>query len=301
MVVFAQGGLVGEAQRHAELHLVLRLVRPIPAPALRLPVHRLRQGIQTRQLPDVILDTVLVDELFCLVLSGGCLVFQPEGHAGVDHRLPPHHLPVVVHRDIDIGKHVQVRQPADGGTGTLLIAGLFADLQLAHDLAALKVQAVLLSVAPHGHVHIAGGVLSGAGAQAVQAQRELVVLAVLVVVLAAGVQLAEHQLPVVASLFFVPVHRAAPALVLHLDGPVGEPGHSDELAVAAPGLVNGVGQYLEYRVLAALQPIRAKNDAGPLPYPVRPFQTGDTFIIISRFLCHIYPPVYTDHNSLYII
>lgn len=71
--------------------------------------------------------------------------------------------------------------------------------------------------------------------------------------------------------------------------------------MAAPGLVDGVGQYLEYRVLAALQPIGAKNDAGPLPYPVRPFQTGDTFIIISRFLCHIYPPVYTDHNSLYII
>ena len=71
--------------------------------------------------------------------------------------------------------------------------------------------------------------------------------------------------------------------------------------MAAPGLVDGVGQYLEYRVLASLQPIRAKNDAGPLPYPVRPFQAGDTFIIISRFLCHIYPPVYTDHNSLYII
>ena len=35
--------------------------------------------------------------------------------------------------------------------------------------------------------------------------------------------------------------------------------------------------------------------------PVRPLQAGDTFIIISRFLCHIYPPVYTDHNSLYII
>ena len=287
VVVFAQGGLVGEAQRHAELHLVLRLVRPIPAPALRLPVHRLRQGIQTRQLPDVVLDAVLVDELLRLVLSGGCLVFQPEGHAGVDHRLPPHHIPVVVHGDIDIGKHIQVRQPADGGTGTLLIAGLFADLQLARDLAALKVQPVLLPVAPHGHVHIAGGILSGAGAQAIQAQGELVVLAVLVVVLAAGVQLAEHQLPVVAPLLLVPVHGTATALILHLNGEIGKAGHGDEPAIACTGLVDGVGEDLEHGVLAALQPVGAEDDTGPLADPVRPLQTGDTVVVIGFLLGHI--------------
>ena len=301
VIVLHQVHPVGKAPGDVQLHLVFGLVRPVPALALRLPAHGPGDGVVSGQLGQIVPDAVFIQEVLGLEPPGGHLIPQPEGHSGVDHRLPPHHVPVVVHGDIDIGKHVQVRQPADGGACTLSIAGLFADLQLARDLAALKVQPVLLPVAPHGHVHIAGGVLGGAGTQAVQAQRELVVLAVLVVVLAAGVQLTEHQLPVVASLFFVPVHRAAPALVLHLDGPVGEPGHGDELAVAAPGLVDGVGQYLEYRVLAALQPIGAKDDAGTLPYPVRPFQTGDTFIIISRFLCHIYPPVYTDHNSLYII
>ena len=74
------------------------------------------------------------------------------------------------------------------------------------------------------------------------------------------------------------------------------------IAVALPGLVDGVGQDLKHRVLAALQPVGAEDDAGPLPYPIRALSALEiTFIIISRFLCHIYPPVYTDHNSLYII
>ena len=50
-----------------------------------------------------------------------------------------------------------------------------------------------------GCVKVLAGVLGGAGAQAVEAQGVLIVVAV-PAVLAAGVQLAEHQLPVVALL-----------------------------------------------------------------------------------------------------
>ena len=290
VVVFAQRCFVGEAQRHAELHLVLRLVRPVASLALRLPEHRLRQGVQPCQLPDVVLDAVFVDELLRLKFSGGRLVFQTERHAGVDHRLPLHHVPVVVRGDVDVREHVQIGQPADGGAGALFVARLVADLQLAHDLAPLKVQAVLLAVPPHGHVHVPGGVLGGAGAKAVQTQGELVVLAVLVVVFAAGVQLAEHQLPVVPPLFFVPVHRAAAPLILHLNGAVGEAGHGDELAVAAPRLVDGVGQDLEHRVLTTLQPVGAEDDPRPLPYPVSPLQAGYALVVVCALSCHIIPP-----------
>ena len=81
-----------------------------------------------------------------------------------------------------------------------------------------KVQGVFKAVPPDGDVHVPGGVLGGAGAQAVEPQGIFVVVAGDVVVLAAGVQLAVHQLPVVPLLLLIPVHRAAPARVLHLDG-----------------------------------------------------------------------------------
>ena len=64
--------------------------------------------------------------------------------------------------------------------------------------------------------------------------------------------------------------RQAPAKVLHLDGLILVPGDDDQVAVALPGLVDGVGEDLEHRVLAALQPVRAENHPGPLPHPVGP-------------------------------
>ena len=94
----------------------------------------------------------------------------------------------------------------------------------------------------------------------------------LVVVLAAGVQLAEHQLPVELLLLLVPVHRAAPAEVLHLDGVILIPGDGDQGAVALPGLVDGVGQDLKDRVLTALQPSEPKITAGRLRTRSAPFR-----------------------------
>jgi len=292
--VLAHRHTVGKAQRHAELHLVLRLVRPVAAPALRLPEHRLRQRVVPRQLPDIVGNAVCIQELLGVELAGGRLVPQPERDPGVHHRLPLHHILIVVQRHGDIRKHLQIRQPANGGAGPFLVGGQLRAFKLPHDLAPLKVEAVLLPLAVHRDVHIAGGVLGGTGTQAVQAQRELVVLAVLVVVLAAGVQLAEHQLPVVAALFFVPVHRAAPAHILHLHGMIQKAGDGDELAVTAAGLVDGIGQDLKYRVLTALQSVRAKNNTGPLPDPIRALEAGDTLVIVYVFLRHIFPPAYTE-------
>ena len=132
-------------------------------------------------------------------------------------------------------------------------------------------EAVLKAVPPDGHVHVAGGVLGGAGAQTVEAQGVLVVVAGGVVILAAGVKLAVHQLPVVSLLLFIPVHRAAPARVLHLDGAVRKAGEGDDPAVALPGLVDGVGEDLKDCVLAAVQSVGAENNAGPLAHPVCSF------------------------------
>ena len=51
-----------------------------------------------------------------------------------------------------------------------------------------------------------------------------------------------------------------------------EPGDDDEIAVALPGLVDGVGHDLKHGMLAALQPVGAEDDAGALADPVGPFR-----------------------------
>ena len=294
VIVLHQVHPVGKAPGDVQLHLVFGLVRPVPALALRLPAHGPGDGVVPGQLGQIVPDAVFIQEVLGLEPPGGHLAAQPEGHPSVDHRLPLHHVLVIVQGDVDVGEHLQVRQPADGGAGFL--PGQGGDLHLPHDLAPLEVELILIAVPADGNVHIAAGVLGGAGAQTVQAQGELIVFPG-GVVLASGVHLAEHQLPVVPPLLFVPVHGTAPALVLHLDGPVLEPGDGDHPSEARPGLVNGVGENLEHRVLAALQPVGAENDAGPFPDPVRSLQAGNAVVVVCFFLGHILPPAAEAANS----
>ena len=218
-------------------------------------------------------------------MAGGGLVPEAEGHARVDHGLPLHHVGEILRGDGGVREHVQIRQPPDGGAGLAAPVRRFL-LQTAHVLAPLEMQGVFFPVPADGHIHVPGGVLRGAGAETVQSQRVFVVVAAVVVVLSAGVQLAEYQLPVVFLLLLVPVHRAAPALILHLDGAVGEAGDGDEAAVALPRLVDGVGEDLKYRVLAAVQPVGAENNAGAFPHPVRAFQRGNALVSVIVFCRH---------------
>ena len=143
-------------------------------------------------------------------------------------------------------------------------------MQTAHILALFKVELILKAIPIDGGVKIFAGVLGGTGAKAVKAQGVLIVLP-LRIILAAGVQLTKHQLPVVAPFLLVPVHRTTPSKVLHLNGVVGKAGDNDQLAVAFPGLVDGVGHDLKYRMLTAVQPVRAEDDPRTLSDTVRPF------------------------------
>ena len=148
-------------------------------------------------------------------------------------------------------------------------------------------QGVLVAVAPNVDVHIFGGVLRGARAQAVGAQREVVVAALIVVIFAARVQLAEDELPVEAFFGGVPVERAAAAVVFDLDGAVGESGKRDEVAIALAGFVDGVGQNLEGGVRAAVQAIGAENDGRAQAYALLVFQLANAIVaVIGRGVCH---------------
>ena len=272
MVILDDIHRVGKTEGDRQLYLIFRLVLPVPALALGLPEHRLGQGLFPRQLLDVVLDAVFVEEIGGLEPAGGGLVLEPEGDPGVDHSLALHHIGVIFRWDINVRKHVQVGLPVEGGAGLFPGVGLF--LEPAHVLAFFKVEGVLEAVPADEGVKVLAGVLGGAGAQTVEAEGVLVVV-VPAAVLAAGVELAEHQLPVELALLLVPVHRAAPAQVLHLDGVVQETGDRDEVAVALLGFVDGVGEDLKDGVLTAVQPVGAKDDAGALADPVGPLQGGD--------------------------
>ena len=286
MVVLDDLHRVGKAEGHRELYLIFGLVGAVPALPLGLPEDRLGEGVLPGELLDIVDDAVLVPEIFALEFVGPHLVAQAEGHPRVDHGLALEHVPIVVHGDVDIGKDLQVGKPPEAGARLFPGVGLL--LQSPHILALLKVEGVLKSVPVDDGVEIPAGVLGGAGAQAVETQGVLVVVPRAVFILSAGVELAEYQLPVVLLLPLVPVHRAAPAEVLHLDGVVGVAGDGDERAVALPGLVDGVGEDLKDGVLAAVQPVRAENNTGPLAYPVGALQGGNRFVAVAclRVICH---------------
>ena len=169
MVVLDDVHLVGEAAGHTELHLVFRLVRPVPALLLRLPEHRRRQAPLSRKLRHIVHDAVFVEELRLFEPTRLCLVPEPEGDPGVHHRLALHHVGEVLRRDGDVREHVQVGKPAGAGAGfSGLALGQGRLPQFPHDLAPLKVQGVFKAVPPDGDVHVPGGVLGGAGTQSVE-------------------------------------------------------------------------------------------------------------------------------------
>ena len=276
---------VGEGRRHIDLHIVQRHVRPVPDLFLALPELHRGQGILTAKLLGVILNAVFIAKIRGLKLAGSDLIFQMEGHSSVDHCLTLQGVQVVLQRDIDIRKHLEIRLPLDEGAGVLFAIGLLT--QAAHILAVLKVKGVTVPIPADIHVHIFRCILGGAQAQAVKAQGVLVVFAGAVVVLASGVHLTEHQLPVVALLFRIVIHRDSPRVILHLHRVVQKPRNGDLLAKALACLVNGVGENLKNGVLAAVDAVGAENHPWPQPHPIRTLQAFDAVVAVGLFFCHV--------------
>ena len=264
MVVLLHHEGAREAHASGDLYVVVGQVLAIATAAVGLDKERLGEVVGTDLLEHVVLDALGIAEVLFRKFAIVALDAQAEGHVGVDHGLAAHGLAIPIVGNADGGKDLKVGAPLDGGAGAVLVAGLNLECLLlgADDFALLKVQGVLVAVAPDGNVHVLGSVLGRAGAQAVGAEREVVVAALVVVVLAAGVELAEDELPVKAFLGGVPVERAAAAVVLYLNGAIAKGGKGDELAVALARLVNGVGQDLKGGVRTAVESVRAKDDGG---------------------------------------
>ena len=257
MVILQRGHAVREAEGGGELDLVFGLVLAVAPLALGGDELRLGQRVLARKLRDVVLDAVFVEEIARLELAV-FLYPQPESDARVDDGLPVQHACEVLLRNVDIREH-------------------------------LEVQLIFVPVTPDGHVHVFRRILSGAGSQTVEAEGIFIVAAVGVFVLAAGVQLAENQLPVIALLDRVPVHGTAAAEVLDLDGLVLIICQRYEIAVALARLVDGVGEDLKGGVLAAVYPVRAENDAGALADSVRALEGDYAFVAV---LCGAFAHVF---------
>ena len=286
VVVFNVIDAVGKAERRRDLHLILRLIRAVAAAALGLDERRDGQCVLPGQLLNVVEDAVGIAVVRRLKRAAA-LHAQAERHAAVDHSLPVQHVLKIALGHVDVREHLQIRPPADG-RASLFAVGRGA-LEPADDLAVAKMQGVFLPVAPDGHIHVFRGVLRGARAEAVEAERVLVVFALVVFILAAGVHFAEDQLPVVALLLLVPVHRTAAPEILHLNGLVFVARNGYNIAESLARLVDRVRKNFKHRVLAALQPVRAEDDAGAFAHALRALEHRDAVIAVSRCwgLCHV--------------
>ena len=112
---------------------------------------------------------------------------------------------------------------------------------------------VFEAVPPDGDIHILAGILSSAGAQTIETQS--IGIGTVPIILAAGIQLAEDQLPVISLLLLIPIHRAAPTKVFYLEGAIQEPSNADAVPIARPGFIDSVGHDLKDSVFATLQAI----------------------------------------------
>ena len=155
VVILQRRHLVGKAESGGELDLVFGHVLPVPAPALAGDEAGGGQRFFSCKLRHIVKDAVFIAVIRGLKLS---VLFhlQPEGDAGVHHRLPAHDIVEIFLRNVDVRKDFPVRPPADGGAGLFPVCR-FNDQLLtffAADLALFKMELILVPVAPDGHIHI---------------------------------------------------------------------------------------------------------------------------------------------------
>ena len=244
------------------------------------------QGIVPCQFGGVVHNAVLivVGDLF-RAFAG--TVVEDQGHSGVDHRLALEHIPEGFGSHGDIGENIGIRHPADDGAGAAAAEGFL--FQAAHVLAFFEVQVIVEAVAVDIGGHPGTGVLGGTQAQAIQTQGEIIGAAAFPV-FAAGVQFAEHQVPVPALFRLVVIHRNTAAEVLHFHAVVRVEGDVDLVAVAVPGFVDGVGDDLKDGMGTAFHAVGTENNGRAFADTVRAFQTFDAFVAVNLFFCHAASP-----------
>ena len=289
MVVLLHLQAAREAEARGDFHAVIRQVVAIATAAVSLDEVRLSQIIVADFLQNVVLDALGVAEFF---LGEAFIAFhqQTERYVRVHNRLTTQRFLEPLDRNVDGRKYFQVRTPFNRSTSARFVRGLHGKRLFlgTHHFAFLKMQLIFVTFTPHGNVHVFRSILRCARTQAVRAQRVIVIAALVVVVFAAGIQLAEDKFPVEALFYRVPVKRAAAAVVFHLNGFILENGQRDKVAISLARLVNRVGKDLKYCMLTAVKAVRAKNNRRSQAYALLVFQLSNAVVAVcGRCLCHV--------------
>ena len=283
MIIFQKLIFIGKTERGTHFDLIVRPVLPVAPFGGGLAEHHGGQALKVGHFLHIVLDAVFV-AVFRYFLFLAALVGEHKGDARVDNGLALNDVLIIFTGHVDIGEHFGIRLPTDGGARFFAGGRLFFQPSRVFPFA--EIQVIMETVPVNIRRHPFGRILRGAQAQTVQAQGVFVIVRA-GGVFAARVHLAEQQLPVVALLVFIVIHRHAAAEVLHLYRAVLKLGDENAVAVALTRLIDGVGQYLENGMGAAVHAVGAKNNAGTLAHPVGALQGCDAFIGIGgRFSCH---------------
>ena len=255
----------------------------VPVAAARFEMPQDGSGLRgiAGDLGHVVADAVFVVKF--RLRKGSVLLLPPEEKPdpGIDDRLPLEHIVVIRPRHVDLREHIEVGQPADHGAGPPLRFWELFDGILRDRLAAFKGNLADGIALIRLYLEIFRGILCRARAQTIQSERIFIHRTLIVIVVfAARVQLAVDQLPVVFLFALVPIQRYAAAEILDLHGMIAVGGDDHAVAVSLARLIDGVGQDLEDGMLAALQPIGAKDDRRPFPHAVRALEGGDGLFVV---------------------
>ena len=202
----------------------------------------------------------------------GALIGQRDAHAGVQKRFFAQALEqdlIVINSRIH--EHFRVRLEGNGRAGRSGRADFF---QLPVRLAAHKALLILGAVAAHLHHEPFGQRVDHAGADAVQAARDLVA-GILAAELAARMQHGVHDGHGRDAHFGLDINRNAAAVVGHADDVALLDRDLDVGAVPGQRFVDGVVDDLIHQMVQAGRPRRADIHAGALTHGLQPLQHLD--------------------------
>ena len=255
----AQPGDVRAALRRGdEVHVALGYRFAAVRAPLQRPFHRLgvafRLVVERRRGEGVAIvqgageiagEAGLEAPSFAFGFFAGLLHREGDGEPGAQHRLGAQQVAQLRQRDAGGVEVRGVRQEADGGAG-VAPAHAVHDFQRGGGFALAEALLVDLAVALHFHRQPLGKGVHHGHAHAVQAAGEAVVL---VVELAAGVQLGEDEFDAGEAVLRVDVHRHAAAVVAHVDGAVRADDNFDVAGETGQRLVHAVVHHLLHQVV----------------------------------------------------
>ena len=285
MIIFQPGNAGGKTEGTIEQYLVFRLIRTVFTSALTAEGLDGGQVFLLRNFRHIICNAIVIAK-FRFHHAFRCFIAENKFQMGIDDCLPLESIQIIIFRNGNISKYLQIRLPADDSTSIFLVILFLTETGFGPGLifALFKMQAVFHPITANGDIHIFRRILCGTGTQTIQTQRKLIVLAIHGFIFAAGIQLTEYQFPVIPLFIGIVIHWNTASMILHLNGMVRKTGNHNFIAKAFPGFINGIGQDFKYCMLTAIQSIRAKNNARTFADTVSTLECRDALIaVLIRF------------------